>query len=906
MPVLARLSILWRNLFGKARVEKDLDEEVNAYLAMLVDEKIAAGLTPEQARRAARIDFGGVEQVKEQVREVRVGVFLDTLWQDLRYAVRGLRSTPAFTAVAVLSLALGIGANTAIFSLLNAIVLRLLPVPDPRQIVQFTYTFPSNRPNNWNSYFGYPQLDRFCTQATALSGIFGGTQVNRVNVGWNGTTGLAQCDAYTDNFFSVLGIAPQRGRLLVPGDDREGADVAVLSDRFWRSRFAADPAIVGQSVLINQIPFTVIGVAPGEFSGIYAGAARDIWVPLRALDRFTPDPNRWRASFTSWLLIAGRLRPGVSVVQAEAELDLIHRRLLAEQLAVSEHRGSPSMQRMVRESHLVLRPAASGMVSGLRTTYAFPLQLLMGVAGIVLLISCANVANLVLARASRRRREIALRLALGSGRARVIWQLLTENLLLAGAGGALALVIAWWGGAALVSMISTGDSPVPLDVRPDWPVFGFAAAVSLASGILFGLAPALRATRVDPGSALKEGVRGVTGSSRLVDRVLVAVQVTLSLVLIAGAGMFTRTLENLRRVDVGYERENILMFSADAKLAGYSKGQAGALYRAILEKTAALPGIQSASVSIVRPVDDQYYLVDRIRELDGRKLPDDEAIDVAWNAMSPGYFKTIGTSLLMGRDFDLRDSGAAPTVVIVNESLARRALPGQNPIGHRIADAEIIGVVKDSLYGGAREQARAVLYRPLFQSQGGYDPGQWVGAGSVSFELCYRSGTGLVDEVRRAVASVDRNVPIFRIKTLRAQTEDSFLRERLLATISSFFGGLALLLACLGLYGLMAYAVACRTAEIGIRMALGARRQEIIWLILRDTLWLVLAGIAAGVPLALALSRYTKSLLFGVTPADPAILAGSITAMIAIAALAGFLPARRASAIDPMAALRCE
>ena len=528
------------------------------------------------------------------------------------------------------------------------------------------------------------------------------------------------------------------------------------------------------------------------------------------------------------------------------------------------------------------------------------------IAGVVLLIACANVANLALARASHRRREIALRMALGSGRARVVRQLLVENLLLAGAGGLLALAIAWWGGAAMVRMISTGDTPVPLDVRPDWPVFGFAAAVSLASGILFGLAPALRGTRVDPGTALKEGSPGVAGASRFADRTLVAVQVALSLVLVSAAGLFARTLSNLRGVDVGYQRQNILMFSVDAQLGGYPAARARGLYRDILERAAALPGVQAAAVSIVRPLDDYYYLVDRVREIDGHALAESETIKVAWNAMSPGYFAAIGTPLVRGRDFDLRDSASSTPVVMVNESLARRAFPGQNPIGHRLGSGQIIGVVEDSLYGGAREQPRPVLYRPLFQDQAGVNPGNWVGVGSVSFELRYRSGTGLADEVRQAVASIDRNVPVFRIKTLRAQTEDSFLRERLLAMLSSFFGALAVALACLGLYGLLAYSAARRNSEIGIRMALGSSRAAIVRLVLREALWLAIAGVAAGVPLAVWLSRYARSLLFGVTAADPLTLAASAAALFAIAALAGYLPARRAARTDPMAALRHE
>ena len=903
MNLWARLRSWLRATLKHSGMESEMDAELRFHVEAYAEDLVRGGVPHPEAMRQARIEFGGIERAKEECRDARGVNFIENFTQDLRFGLRTLRKSPGFTAVAILTLALGIGATTAIFSLLNAVALRLLPVPNPQQLVQFTYTFPPNGAENWNSWFGYPYLERFRMQADMLSGIFGGTGLNRVNVGWHGSPGLAQCDAYTDNFFAVLGVAPQQGRLFAPGDDREGADVVVLSDRYWRSRFAADPSIIGQTILIDQLPFTVIGITPPKFS-IYVGGARDLWVPLHALDRFTPDPNRWRASFTSWLLIAGRLGPGVSLAQAETELDVIHRRLYAEQLAVSEYRDSQSWQRLVRESHLVLHPAATGMVSGLRHAYELPLKLLMGVAGMVLLITCVNVANLVLARASHRRPEMALRMALGSGRARLIRQLLTESLLVATAGGALGLVIAWWGGALLVRMISTGDSPVPLDVRPDWPVFGFTAAVSLAGGILFGLVPAIRGTRVDPGPALQRGAHGTTGSSRFLDRVLVAVQVTLSLVLITGAGIFTRTLENLRHVDVGYQRDNILLFSVDAKLAGYPKERAGALYGAILEKVAILPGIQSASVSIVRPVDDQYYLVDRIRQVDGRALPDGETIKVAWNAMSPGYFSTVRTPILMGRDFELRDRGAASGAVIVNESLARQVLPGQNPIGHRLDGAEIIGVAKDSLYGGAREQPRPVLYRALFQGKGGTDPSQWVGAGALSFELRYRSGTGLVDEVRQAVASVDRNVPIFHVKTLRAQTEDSLLRERLLATISSFFGGLALLLASLGLYGLMAYAVARRTAEIGIRMALGARRREIIWLIVRETLWLVLAGAVAGIPLAVWLSRYAKALLFGIAAADPVVFATSVAALAGVAVLASFLPVRRASRIDPMVALR--
>ncbi|HXJ44477.1 MAG TPA: FtsX-like permease family protein, partial [Bryobacteraceae bacterium] len=439
-------------------------------------------------------------------------------------------------------------------------------------------------------------------------------------------------------------------------------------------------------------------------------------------------------------------------------------------------------------------------------------------------------------------------------------------------------------------------------VHPDWRVFAFASAVSLLTGILFGLAPALRGTRVDPGPAMKEGARNATQSSRVLDRLLVIAQVALSFVLIAGAGLFVRTLQNLWAVNMGYERDNILMFSVDAKLAGYPPDRAAAVYREILERLQALPDVQSASASIVRPVDDQFYLIDQINEVDGRGLPDRDAISVAWNAMSQGYFSTVGTPVLLGRDFSPRDKENASPVVIVNETLARRAFRGQNPIGHRLGDATIVGVVRDSLYGGPREQPRPVLYHPLFQ-HGRDQEYRW---GFVSFEMRYRSAANLLDEARREVAAVDGNLPVFRAKTLAQQSAQSLLRERLLATVSSFFGALALLLACLGLYGLMAYTVTCRAGEIGIRMALGARRDHILWLVLRETLWLTLAGIATGLPLALLAVRYAQSLLFGIGSADPLTIAATIALLLGVAGLAGYIPARRALRVDPMIALKCE
>ncbi len=891
MRSLDKLRLRARSLFRRLRVEDELAAEMRFHLEQQIEENLAAGMTADEARHAALRTVGGIEQLKEECRDMRRVNWIEHLVQDLRYAARTLRKSPGFTTVAVLSLGLGIGANTAIFSLMNAVMLRKLPLPEPDQLVQFIYTGPTG----WNSWFGYTQFERFRDRTQTLSGVVASVPLRRISVTARGGSELSTGEVTTGNTFAVLGVNPRLGRLLSPMDDAPGSAVVVLSSNYWQRRFGADPAVIGEPVLINQLPFTVIGVAQPEFFGVTFGQAPDLWIPLRALDQIAPQKNRWTQTFTSWIRIMGRLNPGVQRDQAQAELDVIHRQLLLEELAASDKARSESMQKFVQASHLQLRPAANGTTAGLRRQYELPLTLLIAVAGLVVLIACANVANLLLARASARQREVAVRLALGAGRGRVLRQLLTENLLLWGLGGALALGIAWWGSAALLRGVSTGAATIPVDVRPDWMVFGFAAAVSLSTGVLFGIAPALRATRIDPGPAMKDNSRQTTRSSRGLDRVLVVVQVALSLALVAGAGLFVKTVVNLWTINPGYVRENVLMFSLDARLSGYTDDQSAALHRQLLWRFQTIGSVSAASVSAVRPVDDQAYFIDMVSKVDGRELADSERIKVAWNAMGPGYFATLGTPLLLGRDFELRDDKSAPEVVIVNESLAGRALPGENPIGHRLGKATIIGVVKDSIYGELREAPRAVLYHSVFQS----------GNSNLTYELRYAGDlTGVLEAARREVAAVDRNLPLFRVKTLRVQAEESLVKERVVAMLASFFGALALLLACVGLYGLMAYAVVRRTAEIGIRMALGARSPQMIWLVLRETLLLATAGIAVGIPVVLWTARYVKTMLYGVTPADPWNIGLAAVTMVGGAMLAGYLPARRAAGIDPMVALR--
>ncbi len=886
--------------------DAELAEELRFHLEMEAKECQAAGLPADEAELAARRDLGNPTLVAEDTRAAWGWQWVESLLQDGRYAVRNLRRAPAFATAAILSLALGIGAPTGIFSLLNGVVLRPLPVPAPEELVQLTYTLPlwETNPNNWNSWFDYPQFERLRKESRTVSGVFGGTRVGRVNLESGGAPGLALLDAYSGNFFTVLGVRPALGRLFSEEEDKPDASVMVLSDRYWRTHFAADPAVVGRAVTINRVSFTVAGVTPPEFLGIAVGNGPDAWVPLRSLDRLAPErKERWIEPFASWLLLGGRVRTGVDRRQAEAELDLVHRRVLQEQLAVSPLGRVESTKRFVQASHLILRPAAAGMHSGVRATYALPLKVLMGIAGLVLLASCANLANLLLARASSRRREFEVRQALGAGRRRIVQQLLTESSVLALLGGVLAMGIAWGSSALLVRVISTGDTPMSIDLSPDTKVLAFSALATFLAAGLFGVAPALRASR-GSSSAMRTGSRQTGQGSRVLDRGLIVAQVALSVALVAGAGLFVRTFQNLWGIDPGFQRDDVLMFSVDAKLAGYGSDQerTAALYGEILRRMRGMPGVRSAGVSIVRPVDDQFYLIDRVNEIDGRALAQRDTIKVAWNAVSHGYFDTLATPILLGRDIQAGDDATAPKVVVVNQSFANRAFPNQNPIGHRIGLTTIVGVVKDSLYNGMRDEPRPVLYYSIFQ-HGRAQGFRW---GYVSYELRSVGGANLSEQVRREVEAVDRSLPLFRVRTLKVQMAQSLLKEQLLAMLSSCFSGVALLLASIGLYGLIAYNVACRTPEIGIRTALGAPRSHLFWLIQREALLLTLAGVALGVPAAMLGARYTKSLLFEVAPSDPLTLVTAAVLLLSVALVAGYAPLRRALRMDPASALRCE
>jgi predicted permease len=888
---MRKLTTLFRNLFHRDRVNRDLSEEVGTAFDLLVKEKERSGLDPESARRAATIEFGRLDPVVEAIHDVKAGALIGAWALDFRYALRVLRRSPVFTIFAVASLALGIGAAGAIFQLFDAIVLKKLPVPESDQMVLASFGGPNGR---FNHSMPYPHFEEIRRRTTTLSGIFATNPFDRVNVTYRGEPDIAQGIYVSGDYYTTLRLTAAAGRLIVASDDRPGAEAAVLSHRYWQRRFGARSDVIGQPVQLNGHPFTIVGVEPAPFVGTEVGRPYDISVPMRARDRLDEGGPLWNAAFATWIYMMGRMKPGVSVTEAESELKTIFAQVSTAAAA------SPAQAGMARDNQLRLESGARGMNSGLRDGYERWLRLVMIMLGAVLLLASLNVATLLLSRSDARQREIATRVALGAGRWRIVRQLLTETIVLAALAGAFGLTMAGWGARTLLAVATPSLDRPPLEVTSDLRLVAFTLGVSFIVCLLAGLIPSLRAT-----SAVRlAGSRQLGGGRRrrALDRTLVAAQVALSLMLLVATGLFARTLSNLWQVDPGYTRDNVLMFSVDARLAGKTGPAVSATYGAVLESLRSIPGASGATVSVVRPVSDNRYYVSSFSEVGDKVLPPEQRVRVAFNNIGPGYFATFGIKLIAGRDFNDSDRPESPKVAIIAERMARH-FEG-SPIGQRLGRGpnarEVVGVVSDVRYANVRDLPRDVVYFPLFQQQG-------KDMDIPTFELRY---AGQIAEVmtrtREVVARVDPALTLFRVRTLERQTEDSFARERLLALLSSYFGAFAVLLACIGLYGLMSYAVTQRTPEIGLRMALGARPASVSWLAVRESAWIVLAGALAGVAGAYGAVRILESQLFGVQPHDPVVFAVATVLLLIMAVAAAFFPARRASRIDPLVALRHE
>ena len=902
---------------GSARRSEALREEMELHLAEKAAELEADGMPAGRARAEARRRFGNVGLKHEESREIWMTRFLSELGQDVRYGYRTMTANKAFSALAVLLLALGIGANTAIYSFMESILLRSLPVADPESLVVLNWhsrppqegskewvhvihgvqgiLWPGDKGAMVSGMFPYGALETLREENPVFSTLFGYFNGRIRNLAVRGQATSASAEYVTGEYFRGLAVSPAAGRLIDSEDDRPGAAaVAVISFATSQNRFGGPPNAIGQSILVDNIPFTVIGVAPPEFFGVDPAVAPDLYLPLHTnllvdgarAARMYPDGNFY------WIEMMGRLRPGVSMAQAQAALaPRFHQWVAATATTDGERAKLPA---------LMLNPGAAGLGS-LRRQYSKPLYVLLTMVGLILAIACANIANLLLARAAARRREMAVRLSLGAGRLRVVRQLLTESVMLASLGGALGVLFAIWGVRSLTFLLSHGQENFTLHAELNWKVLGATAALSVVCGLLFGLAPAIQSTRPDVMPALKNG-RGGGPHHRHVQHVLVVAQIAISFLILVAAGLFVRTLNKLHSVQLGYARENILLFSLNARQAGHRDPEIATFYTDLRKRFESIPGVRSATLS-------QASIINAGRA--GQAIRGPMKIgavtieDARVLAAGPRFLTTMQIPILAGREIDDRDQPGSRPVAVISERLARTYFENENPVGRRITlpdekrDLEIVGVSANLRYGGLKNEEESAM--TVFVAVSQFSPDR------VTYAL-RTAGDPLrfVQSVHEIVREADSRIPVTNVVTQAAEIDRTISRELTFAKLSTGFAVLALLTACVGLYGTMSYSVARQVGEIGIRMALGAQRGVVVWMVLRRVLLLAAVGLAISVPAALIAFQLVKSFLFETQPNDPGTLALAGVVLLSAALLAGYAPARRASRIDPLAALRQE
>jgi predicted permease len=881
-----RVSIFWlrvKSLVHRRKLESDLDEELAFHLAMLAEKQ---GVDAS-SQAAARRQFGNAANLRERCRDLWTFAFLEALWRDLRYAIRTLKKTPVFSIVAVLSLALGIGANAALFSLADVMLLRALPVRNPQELVEFVARYPDGGQTNL-PYAVYEYLRR---DRDALADVFAIVSSD-VALQAGGGSERAAAHEVSGSFFPSLGVPPLMGRTFGRDDDRAGAAnrVAVIGYAFWSRRFGRDLSVLGATVRLSGERFTIIGIMPPSFFGLDRERAPDLWVPLAA------DPHRDQP----WVL--GRLRPGVSLARARAELAPLF--LQALESMRPEFKGWSERERNAFFAQRLLVNRAAQGTSGVRWDYwehSSTLKILIGLTGLVLLIACANLANLLMARSAARSREIAIRLALGAGRWRLVRQLLTENLLLSLAGGALGLLVAGWGHRLLVGFLVRDPSNVALDFDVTFHLLAFGLALSVATGLLFGLAPAIRATRGGISSAIHSGGRQSSTANLPLAKGLLAGQIALSMVLLIGAGLFAGSLRNLGSADLGLARENLLLM--DVQPAAKAPAGQQQFWMDLTTRLQRLPGVRSLALA-----GDAIFGNGGWNQTVWIERPGQAPLDahVSDNLVGPGFFATAGIPILAGREFGEQDRANSPLVVVVNQSFAHRFFGNDNPLGKHFGDRgqasssryEIVGVVGDTKYGSVREKPPAMVFHPIAQ-----EPPL---DSCVLHVRTVSEPAALVPAIRRETQAIDGDALISEVRTLPQIVHSQLRQDRMFATLASFFALLALALGAIGIYGIVAYRVAQRTAEIGLRMALGAQQRDVLWLVLRETLIVLGAGAIVGIPAALAVARLAKSMLFGLQPSDPLTVVCATAILFGVGTLAGFLPARRAARLAPTLALHSE
>ena len=931
-----------RALLRRRDVEAELDAELREYIECAADANVRAGMSREQATRAARAGVGSVAAVKDYVRDVGWERIVDSVWADLRFAGRGLRLNPGFSTIVVLTLALGIGANTALFTVVDAVFLKPLPVRNPGELVLMVWDAPDNR-TRWaargydgtsgtddsstgnleGTSFPYLTYERMREAKEAFAGVFGFAPIEQLNVIADGSAEIASGQYVTGDYYSVLGVQPYRGRMLTTMDDEPGAaPVAVIGWRFWQRRFGAAGDVIGKVVTINDVRFTIVGVSPPDFAGaleIHEDA--DVTIPVHTDPLVQPTnlsldkPSLW------WLRMMARLQPGVTRAQAQARTETVY-----QQSVVDAWKMDPEMPRRVVTAgtptvypHLMLTRGAQGDEFA-RRRYRRPLALLMAVVGLVLLIACINVANLLLARTAARQQEFAMRTALGASRWRLARQLFTESLVLAAIAGVVGMVAARWTKDVLLQWSAWIRGGAALEASLNARVLGFTVVISALTGILFGLAPALRAGALRVLPTVRAQIGSADRSRPRFGRLLIILQVAVSLVLLVSAALFLRTLRNLHTVETGFDTGNVLLFRVKPQSSGYTDATIGPLYDRMLHRLRGVPGVTGVALS-------RHPLLGFSHRVQTLWLEPDHSHNgdrLEVNVVSPGFFDTMGIRVATGRTLLASDTASSLHVVVVNETFARTYFPDRSPIGeHFLMGAggegtgnprrpenmtrpndnvlEIVGVVADAKYTDLRTRVRPTVYRPYLQSP----------SLQATFEIRYAgTAAAIVPAVRAAVQQIDSRLPVFDLRTQAEQTETSVGEERMFANLSSAVGGLVLVLAAVGLYGVMSYSVRRRTAEIGVRMALGAQRRDVLRMVLRESLTLVSLGVAVGVPVAFVgartLSAVLDDLLYGVQSTDPVSFALAVGTLLSVAVCAAYVPAVRAARTDPMVALRCE
>ncbi len=858
---------------------------------------------------------------------------------DLRYAFRGLARSPLFTSVALLSIALGIGANTAIFTLVDEVLLRQLPVKDPGQLVLFNGARNHYGNNSGGNMLSFPMYEDFrddfvergsaptlprvslkVANGAPAPKIFSGMFARRavaMNVGVDGQTERVPGELVSGTYFQVLGVRAALGRLITSDDDKRGdGPVAVLSYDYWRTRFGADPKVIGQTVTVNNNKLTIIGVSQAGFDGVDIGYVPSIRVPVLMKAQMTPNWDDVDNRRSRWVNVFGRLKPGVTREQAKAALQPYFHGILEQEVLDAPFSGTTSYTReQFLKGQVDLFEAAQGR-SPIRQQLSQPLWLLLAIVGGVLLIACANVASLLIARATSRQKEIAVRLALGASRGRIVGQLLVESVLLAGVGGVLGLVIASWTTKFLLGFLPVSDTPHVISGSIDSRVLVFNFVLSLATGLLFGLVPALRSTKPNLAPTLKDTVGAVVGGGGVrLRKGLVIAQVTVSVLLLISAGLFIRSLRNLRTLDLGLKTENLIAFNLSPTLSGYTPLRSKQFEKQVFDRVSAVPGVSGVAFAQMGLLEGNEW--DSSMSVEGYEAKPGENLNPYCNAVSPGYFKTLSIPLVAGRDFDDRDARFEPAdpkaqlpsykVAIVNESYAKHYFGDRSPLGRHIGfginpgtktPIEIVGVVKDSKYTGVRDEIPHQVFFAFMENDNA--------GGTVMYVRTTNQPDAAFGAIRQVVRQLDANIPIYNLRTMDHQMDQSLLNDRLIATLSTAFGVLATLLAVIGLYGVMAYTVARRTREIGVRMALGAVAGDVIWLVMRDVLVLVGSGLVLGLIASSALSRFVSSQLYGVSGSDPLTMAGACVVLALVAAVAGYIPAWRATRVNPVLALRYE